>query len=144
MKRRTRLTAKAGLFDRGSRVAVGMAAAGQMRRDASDSALKAGVARSPGNHVLVETQLAAGAHGGGRFCWACRRGWDEAAAGRFVGAALTAFPGSVEVDKNGEPLPLEQLEFDLGSDPSPGNTPTAIERSKRMAATKTKRTGERQ
>jgi hypothetical protein len=39
-----------------------MAAAGQMRRDASDSALKAGVARGSGNHVLVETQLAAGAH----------------------------------------------------------------------------------
>ena len=88
--------------------------------------------------------MAVAAPGGGRFCWTCRRGWDDAAAGRFVAAALASFPGSVEVDKNGEPLPLEQLEFDLGSDPSPDNTSTAIERSKRLSATKTKRTGERQ
>jgi hypothetical protein len=74
----------------------------------------------------------------GSLCWTCRRGWDDAAAGRFVAAALAAFHGSVEVDKNGEPVPLEQSEFDLDLTPSPDNTSTAIERSKRMAASKTR------
>ncbi len=52
-----------------------------------------------------------GAPEGSRFCWTCRRGWGEQAAARFVVQALRAFPGSVEVDPNGEPLPPEQLEL---------------------------------
>jgi hypothetical protein len=82
--------------------------------------------------------MAVAAPGGGRLCWTCRRGWDDAAAGRFVTAALAAFPGSVEVDKNGEPLPLEQLEFGAAFDTPAGNTSITIERSKRMAASKTR------
>ena len=88
--------------------------------------------------LALALAMAVAAPGGGRFCWTCRRGWDDAAAGRFLAAARALFPGSVEVDKNGEPLPLEQLEFDLTSDASPGNTSISIERSKRMATTKTR------
>ena len=43
--------------------------------------------------------------GSGRLCWTCRRGWTPEAEERFITAAAAAFPGSYEVDSNGQPLP---------------------------------------
>jgi hypothetical protein len=48
---------------------------------------------------------------GERLCWQCRQPWDDEAAARFLTAASTVFPGSYEVDRDGDRVPLEQLGF---------------------------------
>ena len=62
--------------------------------------------------IPAALSMALAGFGRDRLCWVCRRGWDDDAADRFVAAVHATFPGTVELDENGEPLAPKQLSFD--------------------------------